>query len=117
MLAFAALSDRRGVLVRRSAPGPLPPDARHEPRWRVAWQMMLPSTVVVTVLAAGSVGWGSLVLGAILGGALAGLGLAAAVTWVRLAAWESGRGVRLYFELGGGGRRFVGPRGVREPTA
>ena len=79
--------------------------------------MMLPSTVVVTVLAVGTVAWGSLVLGAILGGALAGLGIAAAVTWVRLAAWEAGRGVSLYFELTGEGRRFVEPRGVREPTA
>ncbi len=116
-LAFAALSDRRSVLMRRSEPEPLPAGARREPRWLVAWRLMLPSTVAVTVLAVGAVAFGSLVLGAILGGALAGLGLAAALTWVRLAGWESTRGVTLYFELSGAGRCFVEPRGVREPTA
>jgi len=45
------------------------------------------------------------------------MGVAAAVTWVRLAAWQSERGITLYWEQGGGGRRFVEPRGVREPTA
>jgi len=116
-LAFAALSDRRSILLRRSEPEPLPPGAHRGAWWWVAWRMMLPSTIVVAVLAAGTVAWGSLVLGAILGGALAGLGIAAAVTWVRLASWESGRGVTLLFELSGKGRRFVERRGVREPTA
>jgi hypothetical protein len=90
LLAFATLSDRRSVLLRRSEPEPLPAGAHREPWLRVAWRMMLPSTVVVTVLAVGTVAWGSLVLGAILGGALARLGIAAAVTWIRLAAWRAG---------------------------
>ncbi len=117
-LAFAALTDRRGALLRRSLePEPLPAGARREPWWLIAWRMMLPSTVVVVVLALATLAAGSLVLGAILGGCLAGLGVAAAVSWVRIAAWESDRGVRLFFELGGAGRRFVEPRGVPGPTA
>lgn len=117
-LAFAALADRRGVLLRRAAePEPLPAGALAERWWRVAWRLMLPSTVVVTALAVVTLAAGSLVLGAILGGAVAGLGLAAAVGGVRLAAWERERGVRLFWEQGGAGRRFVEPRGVREPTA
>jgi len=116
LLAFAALADRRSALF-RAEPGPLPADARLEPRWLVAWRMMLPSTVVVTALAVVTVAAGSLVLGSILAGGVAGMGVAAAVTWVRLAAWQAERGVTLFWEQGGGSRRFVEPRGVREPTA
>ena len=117
-LAFAALADRRGALLGRSPePEPLPAAVRLEPWWRVAWQLMLPSTVVVTALAVVTLAAGSLVLGAILGGALAGMGVASAVSWVRLAAWEGQHGLRLFWELGGAHRRFVEPRGVREPTA
>jgi len=116
LLAFAALADRRWALF-RAEPEPLPEDARLDPWWRVAWRMMLPSTVVVTVLAVVTLAAGSLVLGSILGGGVAGMGVAAAVTWMRLAAWQTERGVTLFWEQGGEGRRFVEPRGVREPTA
>jgi hypothetical protein len=116
LLTFAALADRRGALF-RAEPEPLPAGSSREARWRVAWRMMLPSTVVVTVLAVVTLAAGSLVLGSILGGGVAGMGLAAAVTWVRLAAWQSDRGVTLFWEQGGAGRRFVAPRGVRGPTA
>ena len=117
-LAFAALADRRALLSRAAGePSPLPPGARREPWWRMAARAALPSTVTVTALAAVTLATGNLVLGAILGGAVAGMGLAAGVTRVRVAAWESGSGLRLYVEQGGAGRRYVEPRGVREPTA
>jgi hypothetical protein len=116
LLAFAALADRRYALF-RAEPEPLPQGAHREVRWRVAWRMMLPSTVVVTVLAVATLAAGSLVLASILGGGVAGMGVAAAVTWVRLSAWQSERRVTLFWEQGGAGRRFVEPRGVQEPTA
>ena len=118
ILAFAALADRRSLLLRGARdPEPLPDDALRETRWRVAWRLMLPSTVVVTLLAIVGLAAGSRVLAAILGGGVAGMGVAAAVTWARLASWERERGVRLFWEQGGERRRFVEPRGVRGPTA
>ena len=110
-VAFAALADRRSQLLRVAAePEPLPPGARREPPLRVAWRLMLPSTVVVIVLAVATLVAGRLVLAAILGGAAAGLGVAAAVTWLRVASWEARHGVRLSFEQGGSKRRFIEPR-------
>ena len=49
---------------------------------------------------------GNEVLGALLGGAVADLGVASAVGLVTLLAWEEAHGVRLY--VGSDGRRYVG---------
>jgi hypothetical protein len=118
LIAFAALADRRGALLLRSLePEPLPAGAHFLPWWWVAWRLMLPSTVAVTVLAVVALATGNLVLGAILGGGVAGLGIAAAVGWIRLVAWERANGVRIFFEHGRAGRRFVEPRGLPGPTA
>ena len=106
-IAFAALTDRRGMRLRRQAeePEPLPPDAVHEPSWRVAIDAAMPSTVGVTVLGAIALAAGKDVLGALLGGTVAGLGIASSVGFAVLLTWESERGVRLYVDSNG--RRFV----------
>ncbi len=106
-VAFAALADRRGLQLRRyvEEPEPLPSDAVHDPSWRVALDAALPSTVGVTVLAGIALAADKDVLGAVLAGTVAGLGIASAVGFVPLLAWERERGVRLY--VGSNGRRFV----------
>jgi hypothetical protein len=107
LVGFAALADRRGVLLRRdSEPEPLPSYAVRDPSWRVVVSAAYPSTFGVTVLALIGLVAGNEVLGALLGGAVAGLGVASAVGLVVLLAWEHERGDRLY--LGSNGRRYVG---------
>jgi hypothetical protein len=64
-----------------------------------------PSTFAVTGLAVVGRAAGNEVLAAALAGAVAGLGLAAAVRLVPLLAWERRRAVRLY--VGPHGRRFL----------
>jgi hypothetical protein len=105
-VAFAALSDRRALLLRRDEePEPLPPSAVRDPSWRVVMDAAYPSTFGATVLAAIALGAGNEVLGSALGGAVVGLGLASAVGIVPLLVWEHERAVRLY--IGPHGRRFV----------
>jgi hypothetical protein len=106
LVAFAALSDRRSVLRRKNKePEPLPPTAVRDPSWRVVLAAAYPSTFGVAVLAVIGLAAGNEVLGAVLGGAVAGLGLASAVGLVPLLAWEHERAVRLY--IGPHGSRFV----------
>src|SRR5438105_4048167 len=50
LAAFAILSDRRALLLRRQDPEPLPDDARFVEHWRAAWYAAVPSTVGVAVL-------------------------------------------------------------------
>jgi len=108
-IVFAALTDRRGMRLRRRAaePEPLPLNAVREPSWRVAIDAAMPSTVGVTVLGAIALAAGKDVLGALLGGTVAGLGIASAVAFVVLLMWESERSTRLY--VGSDGRRYVSP--------
>jgi hypothetical protein len=106
LVAFAALSDRRGLLrYRDQEPEPLPPTALRDPSWRVVLVAAYPSTFGVAVLAVIALAAGNEVLGAVLAGAVAGLGLASAVGLVSLLVWERERAVRLY--VGPHGRRFV----------
>jgi hypothetical protein len=106
LVAFAALSDRRALLRQRDQePEPLPPSAVRDPSWRVVLVATYPSTFGVAVLAVIGLAAGNEVLGAILGGAVAGLGLASSVGLLSLLAWERERAVRLY--VGPHGRRFV----------
>jgi hypothetical protein len=105
LVAFAALTDRRGLLRSQAEPEPLPPSAVRAPSWRVVVDAAYPSTFGVTVLALIALAAGNEVLGAVLGGAVGGLGLASAVGIVPLLAWEQKGAVRLY--IGPHGRRFV----------
>jgi hypothetical protein len=103
-VAFAALADRRSLLVGRPAqPEALPSGAVRDPGWRVVLDAAYPSTLGVAVLATIGLIAGNEVLGALLGGAVAGLGIASGVGLVPLVAWEREQGVRLY----------VGPKNSR----
>jgi hypothetical protein len=109
-LAFTVLSDRRSLLFAdRERPGPLPVGAVHEPWWRTALDASIPSTIGVTVLAAIALATQHQVLAAILGGALAGMGIAAAIAGANLRLWERREGACLYLEGGGARRRFLEP--------
>jgi len=80
LIAFVALNDPRARVLRRE-PRPLPEgeEIRLDPPWRHAVAAAFPSTVGLTILAAVTV-VPAPVLTAILAGATAGLGLAAALS-------------------------------------
>jgi hypothetical protein len=108
LVAFAALADRRSLLLRKdSEPKTLRAGAVFDPSWRVVVHAAYPSTFGVAVLALIGLAVGNDVLGALLGGAVAGLGIASGVGLVRLLVWERERGLRLY--IASNGRRYVGP--------
>lgn len=77
-VAFVALNDPRARFLRRD-PQPLPEaeEARLDPRWRQLLSAVFPSTIGLTILAAIGLAPQPL-LAAALGGASAGLGIAAA---------------------------------------
>jgi hypothetical protein len=105
-VAFAALADRRSLLVDRpTQPEALPSGAVRDPGWRVVLDAAYPSTLGVSLLAAVGLIAGNEVLGALLGGAVAGLGIASGVGLVPLVAWEREQGVRLY--IGPKNSRYV----------
>ena len=108
LVAFAALADRRSLLLRKeSEPKPLRAGTVFDPSWRVVVRAAYPSTFGVAVLALIGLAVGNEVLGALLGGAVAGLGIASGVGLVRLLVWERERGLRLY--MASNGRRYVSP--------
>jgi hypothetical protein len=83
-IAFTIFNDPRARFLRRDIePLPLPPEAVVAPRARQALAAMLPSTVGVTVLALIALAPRP-VLGALLGGVCAGLGLAALLSLGRI---------------------------------
>ncbi len=105
-VAFAALVDRRSLLLRGAQePEPLPPSAVFDPYWRIAVTAALPSTIGLAVLSVIAFAAGNEILAALLAGAVAGLGIATVIGLVPLLAWERERAVRLY--VGPHGRRFV----------
>jgi len=107
VVAFAALADRRGLLLNAGAePQSLPDEAVVQSRLRTVARAAYPSTLGVTVLALIAFAAGEDVLGALLGGAVAGLGVASGVGLVTVLAWERRRGVRLY--IGERGGRYFG---------
>jgi len=118
-LAFAARIDRRALLLGRDrAAVPMPPEARSDPWWRVAAEGMLPSTAGLSAMAIVALATGNLLLGAILAGSVAGLGIAAALAWVEIAALESREHARFFVEVGRGRRVFAVPtRGKPSSTA
>src|SRR5262249_3025265 len=80
VIAFAALAARRGLLLRGEGdPEPLPEDVVVESDLRTATRAAYPSTVGLFVLALISLVAGEDMLAALLGGAVAGLGVASAV--------------------------------------
>jgi hypothetical protein len=106
-IAFAALVDRRSLLLRGRdvEPEPLPVEALQDPHWRVALAAAVPSTIGLAVLSLVAVAAGKDVLAALLAGAVAGLGIATVVGLVSVLVWERERAARLY--VGPHGRRFV----------
>jgi hypothetical protein len=106
-IAVAALADRRSLLLRGAdaEPEPLPAGAVRDPPWRVALAAAVPSTIGLALLSVIALAIGNEVLGAVLAGAVAGLGLATAFAIFPLLAWERERAVRLY--TGPHGRRYV----------
>jgi hypothetical protein len=110
-VAFAALADRRGVQLRRyvEEPGPLPADALHDPSWRLLTSAAFPSTFGVTALAVIALVAGKDLLGALLGGVVAGLGIASAIGLIAVLVWEHEHGVNIY--VGANGRRYVDDAG------
>lgn len=109
-MAFTAVSDRRALFfAARERPGPLPDGAVHEPWWRTALDASMPSTIGLAVLSVIALGTNHAVLAAILGGALEGLGIAAAIAGADLRTWERREGACLYLEGGGARRRFLEP--------
>jgi hypothetical protein len=106
-ITFAALADRRSLLLRAGElePEPLPAGAVRDPYWRIAVTAALPSTIGLSVLSVIALAAGNEVLGALLAGSVAGLGIATLIGLFPLLVWERKRAVRLY--VGPHGRRFV----------
>jgi hypothetical protein len=105
-VAFAALADRRALLLSgQEEPEPLPDGFARDPHWRVALMAAFPSTVGLAVLSAVALVTGNEVLGALLAGGIAGLGIASLIGLGAVLAWERERDARLYF--GPHGSRFL----------
>jgi hypothetical protein len=107
-MAFAIVADRRGgIFAPRSAPEPAPADASLESAAELVRHAVLPSTVGVSILAAVAFAAGQPGLGALLSGALAGMGLAALAYGSVLAWQERAEGSALYLDRRGG-RLYTG---------
>jgi len=102
-MAFAVVADRRGgIFAPRSEPEPVPADAALESPLELVRHAVLPSTVGVSVLAAIAFAAGQNGLGALLAGALAGMGLASLAYGTALAWRERTEGSALYLDRRGG---------------
>ena len=109
-MAFAVVADRRGgIFAPRSDPEPAPDDASFESPGELVRHAVLPSTVGVSVLAAIAFAAGQNGLGALLSGALGGMGLAALAYGSVLAWQERADGSALYLDRRGG-RLYTGAR-------
>jgi hypothetical protein len=107
-MAFAIVADRRGgIFAQRSEPEPAPSGAAFESRLELVRRAMMPSTVGVAVLAAIAFVAGQLSLGALLSGAVAGMGLASLVYGAVTAWQERESGAALYLNRREG-RVYVG---------
>jgi hypothetical protein len=102
-MAFAIVADRRGgIFAQRSKPEPVPSGAAFESRLELVCRAMLPSTVGVSALAAIAFAAGEPGLGALLAGAVAGMGLASLVYGGVMAWQERESGAALYLDRRGG---------------
>lgn len=98
-LAFSALADpRRRFFAVKGEPEPLPEDASVDGWGELARAMVFPSTVGVSVLAVVALALGQGVLAALLAGALAGMGLAAALGGADLLLRERERRVAVFVD-------------------
>jgi len=88
LLAFAALVDPRRRFVKGRKPIKRPEGSVLAPTALVAWRAMFPSTIGVSGLTVVSIAIESWTLAALLAGALAGIGIAALISWVRVARAE-----------------------------
>jgi hypothetical protein len=88
LLAFAALVDPRRRFVRGRKPIKRPEGSVLAPAPLVAWRALFPSTIGVSGLTVVSLAISSWTLAAVLAGALAGIGVAALISWVRVARAE-----------------------------
>ena len=110
--AFVVLQDpRRRLLARRRTPGPIPVEARYLTRLELVRSSLFPSTVGVTALAAISLVIASATLAALLGGVVAGMGLASLASGLDLVRRERRAGRELYAEVDGRRRMFERDRG------
>jgi hypothetical protein len=101
-MAFAVVADRRGgIFAPRSDPEAAPADASLESAAELVRHAVLPSTVGVAVLAAIAFVAGQNELGALLSGALGGMGLAALAYGAALAWQERSDGAALYLDRRG----------------
>jgi hypothetical protein len=96
-LAFSAFADpRRRFLAAKGEPQPLPESASVEGRLALARATIFPSTVGVSILTVVALALGQGVLAALLAGALAGMGLAAALGGADLLLHERQRHVAVF---------------------
>lgn len=96
-LAFSALGDpRRRFLAAKGEPEPLPESAAVEGRLALARAAVFPSTAGVSALAVVALALGQGVLAALLAGALAGMGIAAALSGADLLLRERERRLALF---------------------
>ncbi len=111
LMAFAMVADRRGgIFAQRSEPEPAPSGAAYESRLELVRRAMMPSTVGVSILAAIAFAAGQPALGALLAGALAGMGLASLVYGAVMAWQERESGAALYLDRRGGRVYTSAPR-------
>jgi len=105
---LALVTDRRWLLLGRSKADPLPEDIRRASLVRAVADGMLPSTAGVAVLAAASLVFEP-ILGAVLAGILAGMGIVSLVSCVEVALWERRTDTHLFADADVHTRRYVTP--------
>ena len=109
--ALALVTDRRWLLLGKPSAEPLPGDVRQASLARAVADGMLPSTVGVAALAAASLVFEP-ILGAVLAGVLAGMGVVSLVSCVEVALWERRTDTHLFADADVHTRRYVTPQGV-----
>lgn len=108
---LALVTDRRWLLLGKPTADPLPEDARRASLARAVVDGMLPSTVGVAVLAAASLVFEP-ILGAVLAGILAGMGIVSLVSCVEVVLWERRTDTHLFADADVHTRRYVTPPSV-----
>ena len=108
---LALVTDRRWLLLGKPAADPLPEDVRRASLTRAVGGGMLPSTVGVAALAAASLVFEP-ILGAVLAGVLAGMGIVSLVSCVEVALWERRTDTHLFADADVHTRRYVTPPSV-----
>lgn len=105
--AVALISDRRWLLSRRPSLGPLPEGATGGGLAKGVATGLLPSTIGVAALLAVSLAFEP-ILGAVLAGVIAGMGLVGLMGLTDLIIRERREGARVYADEADSSRRYVG---------